>query len=304
MIFRRPCWVRWLMAVLVGAGTALTANAQGTSGPIVSDTRVGYITSAVPFDHIRTRYDSAYNNSPFTSRSEYFYAASQPRGPGLPRPERSVDYQDASLYGETLIGCDWSVFGETALRWLNPDINDNSMGLADMTVGAKWAFCRTEDSLFSFLLRGYIPTGDAGRGLGTRHYSIEPGLLGLYRVNELVNLESELSYWAPIGGSDFAGSIVRYGVGASCNLWADEVRSIAPVVEAVGWTALEGLKSSLQPNGIPLIEGAAGDTIVNLKLGVRGRVGPNSDVYVGYGHALTDQRWYQDIVRVEFRVFR
>lgn len=304
MLSLRLCGSRWLTASLVWTGLALTANAQGTSGPIVSDTRVGYITSAVPFDQIRMRYDSAYNNNPFTSRSEYFYAASQPIGPGLPRPERSVDYQDLSLYGETVLGGDCSIFGEMALRWLNPEINNNAMGLADMTVGAKWAFCRTEDSLFTFMLRGYIPTGEAGRGLGTRHYSIEPGLLGLYRLNDRINIESELAYWAPIGGSDFAGSIVRYGLGASYNLWADDVRSIAPVVEAVGWTAVEGLKSSLQPNGIPLIEGAAGDTIVNLKLGVRGRVGPNSDVYVGYGHVLTDQRWYQDIVRVEFRMFR
>ena len=25
-----------------------------------------------------------------------------------------------SLYGETVVGCDWSVFGELGLRWLNP----------------------------------------------------------------------------------------------------------------------------------------------------------------------------------------
>lgn len=304
MIFPQRCGSRWLMAWLTWAGLALTANAQGTSGPTVSDTRVGYITSAVPFDQVRLRYDSAYNNNPFTSRAEYFYAASQPLGPGLPKPERSVDYQDLSFYGETVVGGDWSVFGELAMRWLNPDINDNAMGLADMTVGAKWAFWQTDDGVFSFLLRGYIPTGEAGRGLGTRHYSVEPGILGLYRLNDLINLESEMTYWVPIGGSDFAGSIVRYGLGASCNLWNDDVRAISPVVEAVGWTAVDGLKSSLQPNGVPFVEGAAGDTIINLKLGVRGRVGPHSDVYVGWGHALTDQRWYQDIARVEFRFFR
>src|SRR5213078_4911062 len=97
------------------------------------------------------------------------------------------------------------LFGELAMRWLNPEINDNSMGLADMTVGAKWAFCQTDDSVFSFLLRGYI--------------------LSLYRLNELINLESEMTYWVPIGGSNFAGSIVRYGLGASLNLWNDDVRA-------------------------------------------------------------------------------
>jgi hypothetical protein len=295
---------RWLAALVVWAGLAWNANAQGTGGPTVSDTRVGYITGAVPFDHIRLRYDSAYRNTPFTSRAEYFYAASQPIGPGLPKPERSVDYQDLSLYGEAVIGSGWSLFGELGLRWLNPEINENAMGLGDMTVGTKWAFAETEDAVWSFLLRGYIPTGEAGRGLGTRHYSVEPGLLGLYRLNESWNLEGELTYWVPIGGSDFAGSIVRYGLGVSYNLWDDGERSIAPVIETVGWTAVDGLKSSLQPDGVPLIEGAGGDTIINLKLGLRGRIGPNADMYVGWGHALTDQRWYQDIIRVEFRIFR
>jgi hypothetical protein len=295
---------RWIASLLAWASLALAARAQGTGGPTVSDSRVGYVTSAVPFDQVRVRFDSAYNNSPYTSRAEYFYAAVEPNGPGLPRPERRVDYQDISLYGEKRIGDDWSIFGELGLRWLNPDINDNAMGLADTTLGAKWAFVRAEDSLWTFLLRGYFPTGDAGRGLGTRHYSVEPGLLGLYRLNENWNLEGELTYWVPIGGSDFAGSIVRYGAGVSYNLWSDGTRALAPVVETVGWTAVDGLKSQLLPSGVPLIEGAAGDTIINLKLGVRGRVGPNADMYVGYGHALTDQRWYQDIVRVEFRIFR
>jgi hypothetical protein len=294
---------RGLATLFTWAALALSARAQGGAGPTVSDTRVGYITSALPFDQIRLRYDTAYNNTPFTSRAEYFYAASRPFGPGLPKGERSVDYQDVSLYGEKTLGDDWSIFGELAVRWLNPEINDNAVGLADMTVGGKWAALHTDNSIFSFLLRGYIPSGDASRGLGTRHFSVEPGLLGLTRLTDKWNLESELTYWIPINGSDFAGGVVRYGLGVSYLLWSDDTRYIAPVVEGLGWTAVDGLKSQLTPNG-PLVQSAAGDTIINLKVGVRTRVGPNSDVYVGYGQVLTDQRWYQDILRVEFRILR
>ena len=59
-----------------------------------------------------------------------------------------------------------------------------------------------------------------------------------------------------------------------------------------------------------MVERARGDTIVNAKLGVRAGFGDRcdtgwlsrSDLYVGYGRALTGEVWYKDIVRAEFRV--
>lgn len=74
---------------------------------------------------------------------------------------------------------------------------------------------------------------------------------------------------------------------------------MTPVTEVVGWTVLGG-KESVTP--FPTVENAAGDTIVNLKAGVRVGVGPRSDFYVGYGRALTGDVWYKSIVRVEFRL--
>ena len=49
---------------------------------------------------------------------------------------------------------------------------------------------------------------------------------------------------------------------------------------------------------------------MNAKLGVRIGLGDGvspgwrnqSDLYIGYGRALTDQVWYENIVRVEFRM--
>ena len=46
---------------------------------------------------------------------------------------------------------------------------------------------------------------------------------------------------------------------------------------------------------------AGGTNIVNLKIGARTAVSPQSSFYVGYGKALTDAVWYDDIVRVEYR---
>jgi hypothetical protein len=79
------------------------------------------------------------------------------------------------------------------------------------------------------------------------------------------------------------------------------------VIETVAWTVLDG--KELPPTG-PIHE-SGGETIVNLKVGARigfgqdgslGTVLGKSDLYVGYGRALTGTFWYKDILRVEYRV--
>jgi hypothetical protein len=67
----------------------------------------------------------------------------------------------------------------------------------------------------------------------------------------------------------------------------------APVVELVGWHVLSGYQTGGTPD-------ATGTNIVNLKVGARTAFDRGS-VYVGYGHALTTARWYEDIVRFEYR---
>ena len=51
-----------------------------------------------------------------------------------------------------------------------------------------------------------------------------------------------------------------------------------------------------------MIDGAAGDTIVNAKLGLRLRADGLGDFYAGYGRSLTGNRWYENTFRVEFRL--
>jgi hypothetical protein len=113
-------------------------------------------------------------------------------------------------------------------------------------------------------------------------------------------MESELRYWTSAGGTDFAGDLVRYGVGFSygerseCSWW------VTPVVEFVGWTVLHG-KEQVEPPGTA-VHDAAGDTIINIKLGARVGHGKAWDVYAGYGRALTGEVWYKDFLRAELRL--
>jgi hypothetical protein len=292
--------VRLLLTMLPFV-TPLAAQAQGTSDPTVRDSSVGYIDPAMLADQVRLRYDTSYHFDRPT-RAEFFWPRGAPAGPGPARVESSVDYQDLSAYLEKRLGERLSGFVELPVRFLNPEINDNTAGLADMNAGFKVALWRQDDFAATFQLRAYFPTGDANRGLGNDHYSLEPALLVYKSLTERCGVEGELRYWVPLDGTDFAGDIIRYGAGVhydayrSCNL------KVVPVAEVIGWTVLGGQESSRLPSGAALIGGASGDTIVNAKVGCRFKFREWGDLYLGYGRPLTGDRWYENTYRVEFRL--
>jgi hypothetical protein len=276
--------------------------AQGTSGPRVSDSSVGYIDPAIPADVFRLRFDAADNNL-HPTRGEFFYPKGGPIGPGLPEPEAKVDNQDLSAYLELAASERLSAFFNVPLRFLEPQINPSHAGLSDMDVGFKYAFVRDDERVATLQFRTYIPTGDSKLGLGNNHVTLEPGLLYYDRLADRLGLESELRLWVPIGGTDFASEIFRYGVGLHYDLYRTDRLTFTPVAEFVGWTLLGGKVSTLLPSGNVLVESAAGQTILNAKVGMRVKFGDWADLYGGYGRPLTGDRWYDNIARVEFRLF-
>ncbi len=277
--------------------------ASGTdSGPAEVESSVGYIDTAIPGSQFRLRFDSAYRNRRPT-RAEFFYPKGGATGRGLPQPELNVDYQELTSYLEWAVAPGFSGFVESPVRFINPDLNVNASGLGDLNAGFKYAFLLREDLVASFQLRAYAPTGDGDRGLGTEHVSLEPGLLVYQRLSERLTGEAELRYWVPIGGTDFAGDILRYGIGFSYGERRPDTWWMTPMAEVVGWTVLDGQASVRTPAATTFIEDATGDTIVNLKLGLRLGLGHRANVYTGYGRALTGDTWYKDIYRLEFRLF-
>jgi hypothetical protein len=317
---------RWRSVLIVAAGLALgvpSARAQsdgttatttsstsssssstsGTSGggPTVGESRVGYIDDAIPGTEFRLRFDAGYDFRRPT-RAEFFYARPAPGGPGLPQPEPRIDYQDFSAYLEIAPVERFSGFVEVPWRFLNPEVNPDHNGIGDMNAGFKYAFVEDADLVASFQFRTYIPTGDSHRGLGNDHVSLEPALLVYRSLTERLGFEGELRVWVPVGGTDFAGEILRYGTG----LYYDVVRNcrlrVSPVAELVGWTVLSGKESqAFLPGGVAVGD-AAGDTILNAKLGVRVGLGDLGDLYAGYGRPLTGDRWYENTFRVEWRL--
>jgi hypothetical protein len=301
---RMGLWRKGTAAVALLVLAALRANGQTGA-----ESAVGYIDSAIPTNELRLRFDSAFG-SDRPNRAEFIYAKPAGLGgPGLPKPETGIDFQDISAYLETLFTQQISGFVEVPVRFLEPEVNDRATGLADMNLGAKMAFLADDDQVASFQLRVYVPTGDAHLGLGNNHVSLEPALLLYERLTDRLALEAEFRDWIPVGGTDFAGSILRYGAGVSYRALDACHWHASPVLELVGWTVLDGKEAVPTSPTTTVVESAGGDTIVNAKMGVRIAFGedgsgkmPRGDVYVGYGRALTGDVWYRDIIRVEFRL--
>jgi hypothetical protein len=300
---RLCCWF-WLPAIfgLAMSAPSRDAFAQGTTLPRVRDTNVGYIDPAMPGNVLRLRIDAA-NDELRPTLAESFWSVGPPRGNGPRIPESAVDYQDVLAYGETLLTPDISAFVELPVRFLNPEQNPNTAGMADMNAGIRAALIVEDDLVATIQLRAYAPTGDVDRGLGNGHASLEPALLVYKPLGERWGVEGELRDWIPIDGTDFAGNIIRYGVGLHYDLFCTEAWQIVPVAEFVGWTIFDGLVSIRQPSGPPVVESAAGDTIVNAKVGVRVKCGEQIDLYGGYGQPLTGDQWYENIFRLELRLF-
>jgi hypothetical protein len=92
----------------------------------------------------------------------------------------------------------------------------------------------------TFQLRGYFPTGDGRQGLGTEHYSIEPGLL--YQRNfDGMSVFGEFKTWIPIGSSkqtiggvefDYSGVVTRYGIGLGYDLLNIHDSSVGQMCDA------------------------------------------------------------------------
>jgi hypothetical protein len=288
-----------LFAALLLAGAV---RGQGTSGPRVQDSSVGYIDPAIPGDVFRFRFDANYDDRRPT-RAEFVYPRGGPAGPGLPEPESRIDYQEISAYLETVVTDRLSAFVDVPVRFINPTINPDHAGLSDVDAGFKYAFLYDETRVATFQFRTYAPTGDSRRGLGTDHVTVEPALLYYDRLTERLGLEGELRLWTPVGGTDFAGDIVRYGLGLHYDLFRTSHCTVTPAAEFVGWTVLDGKETVLPATGPAFVHDANGETIVNAKLGVFFKFGDRADVYAGYGRALTGDAWYEDTLRVQFRLF-
>lgn len=289
-----------LSVIALLAAFASAQSPEADEGLTVRGSSVGYIDTAAIGNQLFLRSDFG-DHFRFPNRAEFFYAQGQPGGRGVPKPERSVDFQDLLVHFEYAFAPRVSGFVEPGARFLNPEVNDNAAGSNDLAIGVKYALVADPQNLLTFQLRTFAPTGSSTKGLGTGHVALEPALLGYRQLDCRLGLAGELRCWIPIGGGDFQGVVLRYGLGLRYDLWSYGRVRIAPTLEAIGWTVLSGDQSQLAPDGSVLQQSAAGVSVVNLKAGARVDIGERFGAYMGYGRAITGEQWYANVLRVEVR---
>ncbi len=311
------------------------AKAPPTPKPrrTIPGSMVGYIDNPIVNSQIRVRFDAAFEDQ-FPDRAEFIYAkcgcyrslqnavpgAYDPNapGPGGGVPT-AINFQHLYLDAEYSPHRRFSGFVEVPIRWLQPQgflsnppfppFGDQA-GLSDVMAGFKFAALATESTYVTFQFKSYFPSGDASKGLGTNHYSVEPSLLAYHSFSPRFALEGQLGDWHPIGGSagvpaagseGFAGDVFFYGIGPSYTVYNGDRIKITPVVELFGWHLLNGFESFVGGPVLGVAEEVSSMNIVNLKVGLRFGFGPHSSVYTGFGQALTHDDWYKHIMRLEYR---
>ncbi|MCO6458062.1 MAG: hypothetical protein J5I93_22385 [Pirellulaceae bacterium] len=289
----------------------------------VTDGVGGYLDNAVLGNRVRFRYDHLKGNN-FADRAEYLYAAGLANGGPAGVPLGNLRYQEFKTYVEWQFHKQVSVFGEFPIRIIDNAIgqldlitqqldNTQNAGAGDVTAGIRYALLQQCGSYVTAQLKVYVPTGDASNYLGTGHASIEAGVLFQHQWDRLTVFGQLLDWQAtsgtrfdglrqdPLAGDLFSGNVLNYGLGLGLDLGRRvdhcTVSRLTLVFEVVGWSVLDGLRSG-NGAGFQPVEDATGDTIVNGKYGLRYTLGHNT-VYVGYGTAWTEDRWYSDLLRVE-----
>lgn len=284
---------------------------------------VGYIEDSTVQTQIRFRFDIGRGNN-VPDRAEFFYAkcgcynfvpppafdreAPGP-GPGIPA---ELNYREFYAYAERALNERYSVFGELPLRGLSPESWlptglaewEGQTGIGDLRFGGKASLFNDGDRTVTALVRVAVPTGDAGKGLGTNHASIEPALLFHSSVADRVGIEAQVGYWKSLGGSagvnsndNFSGDVLSWGIGPSFDVYSSDRVRFAPIVELVGWRVISGFQTCANCDA-----DAGGTNIVNLKVGARATVRDRHSFYGGIGWHLTDDTWYDKLFRFEYRL--
>jgi hypothetical protein len=267
-----------------------------------TSSEVSFIDSALPRTMTKVTLDLNYNDTRPTRGEYLFPKGGVPGSPGLPLPETRIDSQILSLYQEVALVQEFSFFFNEPYRFVNPEVNPNTAGLGDLDFGIKYVLFGDTSMMATLQLRAYVPL-HSSQALGVDHSAFEPALLFNFGLASVLRLEGEFRYYVPIGGTDFAGSLINYGLGLVYGQPSPSDIWLTPMVEVVGWTMMSGKTMVVQSPTSFQIQDVSGSTIVNGYVGVRFGFGAAADLYVGGGLALTGPAWYRDMIRVEFRLF-
>lgn len=300
-----------------------SGNTSGFSGPLtVNDSQSVMIDNAIVGTQYRFRFDHG-NGVRLPDRAEYFWGQSgaltgnvSPTPEGPPRAETGVDYNDLKVYFEHAPLSWISGFVEVPTRFLNPEQNNNAVGLGDVNAGIKIALLACPDNYLTFQLRVYTPSGESDRGLGTGHVSIEPALLYYRQLHRNIDFWGEVRGLIPLSkaqgpdNEDYAGDVIQYGLGGSIDLltYCDSCKcgwglneNLSLIGEMVGWSIVDGQALEVVDFSTARLLDVRGDNFLNGSFGIRYTRNRHS-FGVSFDKAITGDAWYDEMLRFEHRI--
>lgn len=263
-----------------------------------------FFTDAVrPKSSTRFRWDYGAHFA-YPDRGEFFFARGDGngKGPKANPPLRAipyVDYHELNLINEIAMGAAGVQIAVPYRAVNSTPFGPDGAGFADMSITAKTMLLDSELALFGFQMRTYIPIGQTGKGLGTGHVSLEPGLNFGLRCGPDTYLQAQVVEWIPLGGdNDYQGAHLRWGTSLNHVLWRP-IKDVQLVgtLESTGISFQDGLFTDpvLGPQRL------AKRTSATLGGGLRLFFCDSFDVGVGYQHGITGKYLIRDQLRFEAR---
>ncbi|MDB5311260.1 MAG: hypothetical protein JWO38_5462 [Gemmataceae bacterium] len=272
-----------------------------------SITAAAFFTDAPrPVTQTRFRWDYG-SNLAYPDRGEMFWARADGSGKGRgPKPVPraigvpSLAYHELYLDQEIASGLG-SVTISLPYRSVNPfPFAPSAAGFSDLQITAKSLLFDSELFMFAFQMRTYIPTGNATKGLGTGHTSLEPGLIAGIRVSPNTYAVAQVEEWIPLGGdSIYAGAALKYNFSFNHVLWR-------PVkdVQLIGTWEMTGLTFQDGAFTDPVLgtgQKLSGQTSLNMGVGGRLFFCDKFDAGAGWAHEIAGRFLPLNQLRVEFR---
>ncbi len=284
---------------------------RGPCGPGIGYERVAtapfVIDIAQPMNHFALRADVAHGWD-LPDRAEALLARPSSSGLGGRGPalaEQSVNFQDLAFVAE-MGGPAFSVRTLIPLRLIDPEINTDTAGLGDIQTSTKTRLLDGNSWTITQVNNVYIQSGNAAKGLGTGHTSMEMGVLAGYKWTDETCLHGEAKFLVPMGGHpSHQGNIFRWGLGLS-HLWYDsDSFALIPTLETVFYSILDGEATTIS-GGVPTVHRVDGETISTVHYGLRIVSDHGSDfglVELGLsgGFNLGSDGWYDTLLRMELR---
>ena len=257
-----------------------------------------FTAAARPQNQQRFRWDYAQGLTR-PDRAEYFWARADGDGRGPSSvPSRGINYDELRHYTEIAHG-PVGVSFEYSYRSVDEGSRHNA-GFGDLVVGTKTLLFDREILQFAFKMDTHIPQGATGKGLGTGHVSLEPGLILGVNFSQNSFVQAEIAEWIPLGGDDeYAGALLRYN--ASWNVVLARPHPCIPMIgvaEVNGWRFQDG--SFTLPGTTDQLP-AGGDTYLNFAGGLRVFFCNTADFGVSYATPISGCGWTDSVIRTDLR---